>query len=322
MCKFSIIVPCYNIEKNVNFLFNMLSVREYSDYEVIFIDDCSRDQTFDVLCKTQPSRSEYRCFRCFQTQQNGGPGVARNVGLEFAEGEYILFCDSDDGFNIDILPKLDTFLSQHQDSDMIVFPHRVLKNGKTAKVDKYKSYDDSATISPQDIVLGNLAPWAKLYKAQIIRENQLKFPTRWTGEDACFVINYVIHLQKIYKMDYYYYDYIVNRSSITHKKGIDFNQQTTFEILQPIYRKHFPDIEVKMFAKMHLLTKAKQMCAVSLPTKEIRYWFRNENKRYPNWINQMDLQNQSLYNKMIYWAMYNNHALIIKMIMKLREFIY
>lgn len=276
MYKFSIIVPCYNMENNVASLFDMLSIRNYSDYEVIFIDDCSKDQTFEVLCKTQSLKEEYKNFRCFQTAQNGGPGIARNLGLKYATGEYVLFCDSDDLFNLEVLPQLNDFLIKHQDAEMIVFPHQVLKHKKTIQIDRYKSYNDGEEVEAKDIVLGNLTPWAKLYKNQIIQKNQIEFPARLTGEDTCFVVNYIIHLNKIYKMNFYYYGYVSNSSSITHKKGIDFNQKTTFEVLQPIYNKYFPDIEIQMFAKMHLLTRAKQMCAVSLPLKEIRDWFKQE----------------------------------------------
>lgn len=322
MCKFSIIVPCYNIEKNIVALFEMLSIRNYSDYEVIFIDDCSKDQTFEILSKTQALKKEYKNFRCFQTTRNGGPGIARNLGLKNAMGEYILFCDSDDLFDITILPKLNDFLLEHQDAEMVVFPHQVLKKNKTTQVDKYSSYNNGENVKSKDVVLGNLAPWAKLYKAQTIQETQTEFPARVTGEDTCFVVNYIIHITKIYKMNTCYYSYVRNHTSITHKKGIDFYQKTTFEVLQPIYNKYFPEIEIQMFAKTHLLTRAKQMCAVSLPLNEIRKWFDKENKRYPNWINQMNLKEQSLYGKIIYKAMYYNHALIIKLIMKLRELIY
>lgn len=322
MCKFSIIVPCYNIEDSVTNLFDMLSIRDYCDYEVIFIDDCSKDKTFEILCETKLLKEEYKNFRCFQTVQNGGPGIARNLGLVHAVGEFVLFCDSDDLFDIGFLPNLNEFLIKHQDAEMIVFPHRFLKNKKITRIDKYKKYNDGEEVAAKDVVLGNLAPWAKLYKKQIIQEHQIKFPARLTGEDVCFVVNYVIHLNKIYKADCYYYDYVSNRTSIMHKKRTCFNQATTFDVLQPIYNQYFPDIEPQMFAKYHLLTGAKQMCAASLPLKEIKKWFNRENKRYPNWISQMDTNEQSLYCKMIYKAMYNNYALIIKLIMKLRNLMF
>ncbi len=319
MCKFSIIVPCYNIEPNVPKLFQMLHSRDYTDYEVIFVDDGSKDSSFETM---KTLKSDYANYLVFQTVQNGGPGPARNLGIEQAQGEYILFCDSDDEFDIACLPVIDEFLVLHPDADMVVFSHEIIRGGKRIKCDPCSSYADSSVVPPVDIICGNCAPWAKVYKSSIIKENQIRFPARMTGEDTCFVVNYAVYVKKVYKLNRVFYRYIMNKGSVTHTKRNDFNQKTTFELLQPIYRMYFPEIEIEMFANTHLLTKVKQMTDAKCKSSQIKAWLAIENKKYPNWIKHVNYGDQSLYRKLIYKAMYANHVFFLKSILLLRRLIY
>lgn len=319
MCKFSIIVPCYNMESNIPKLFKMLASNDYSDYEVIFVDDCSKDASYKIM---NTLKLEYSNYFIYQTAQNGGPGLARNLGLEHAKGEYIMFCDSDDEFDIACLSLIDHFISTHSDVDMIVFPHEIVRGRKKIKCDSYSSYDDSSLVLSVDIAGGYGSPFAGVYKSSIIKENHIKFPARMTGEDICFVVNYAIYIKKAYKYNLVFYRYIMRKNSITHQRGIDIKHKTTFEILQQIYNSYFPEIEINRFVNTHLLTKAKQMTDAKCSANQIREWFDHENGRYPEWIKKIDYSKQSLYRKAIYRAMYKNQPYLIKLIMFIRRRVY
>ena len=319
MCKFSIIVPCYNISKNVDFLFDMLSCNDYSDYEVVLVDDCSKDDSFDKLCKKYKNFNNYRVY---QTDENGGPGPARNLGLKKANGEYILFCDADDIFDVECLPKIDKFLKDKKDADMVVFPHEVVRGKKSSISDTFSKYEDGTSMKVCDVVSGFGGPFAKLYKADIIRQNDVWFLSRMTGEDVCFVATYATCVKKVYKMDLVFYKYIRNVSSITHTYKADWHIPTTFEILLPIYKEHFPEIEIQQFIEGHLLTKAKQMTEAKCSNAEIREWFESENKRYPDWIKHTVNLNQSIYRRLIYRAMYSCNPISIKLVMFIRRILY
>lgn len=317
MLKFSIIVPCYNIENSVKNLFDMLSPKNYDDYEVIFVDDCSKDNSFEIM---KAMATEYVNFAVYQPEKNGGPGLARNLGLQYARGEYIIFCDSDDKIDTDVLLEIERFLADHAEVDMLVSPHRTLKNGNIASVDAYDKYAHGAQVDKHDVVLGNLAPWGKVYRSDIIKGHQIEFPARRTGEDICFVVNYVTKCNTIYKFDVAYYGYVVSKTSITHKKSKD--SETTFDILQPIYHEYFPTLEVRMFAQNHLLTKVKYLTDHNASIKQIKDFYRKENLRYPNWIQYVDIEKQSMYRKQIYKAMYYNRPLMIKIIMLARRILH
>lgn len=317
MYKFSIIVPCYNIENSVKELFEMLHSKSYSNYEVIFVDDCSKDNSFETM-KTLVS--EYSNFSVYRPEKNGGPGLARNLGLKYAQGEYIVFCDSDDKFDIEVLAKIEDFLSEHTETDMLISPHYSVKKKKTSPVNMYKKYKHGSQVDREDVVLGNLAPWGKFYKTDIIKANQIEFPARRTGEDICFVVSYVTKCNVIYKFDISYYGYVIAQSSITHTKSTD--TESTFDVLQPIYREHFPSLEIRMFAQNHLLTKAKYLTDNGASLREIREYFAEQNERYPDWIKNIDLDRQSVYRRQIYKAIYYNKPFMIKLIMFARKIMY
>mgnify|MGYP003290491664 CR=1 FL=1 len=316
---FTIIVPCYNIGQNAEKLTKMLVNKKYTNYEVIFIDDCSKDDTCGLLslhCKA------YRNFKVFKTTVNGGPGAARNLGLERATGEYIIFCDSDDFFDIRCLGNLDEFIKARKDADWIVAPYKLMRRDKELLVDDYTSVESDRVSKVSYILKGNCAPWCKVYKLSIIRANQLKFPDRMTAEDICFVVSYARYVTICYKFNAIFYEYIMNDSSLTHTDNVNMDTKTTFEVLNDIYKENFPEIEVEKFVNDHLLTMAKRMYSQNVSNRHMEEWFCKENERYPGWIYKIDFFKQPIYRKLIYLAMYWNISILIKFIMRVRNRLY
>jgi glycosyltransferase involved in cell wall biosynthesis len=89
MSFFSVVVPVYNRGCLIRETLDSVFAQEFEDYEVIVIDDGSTDKTVSVL-------REYGDRITLLRQENKGPGVARNAGLKAADGEYVVFLDSDD----------------------------------------------------------------------------------------------------------------------------------------------------------------------------------------------------------------------------------
>ena len=319
MRKFSIIVPCYQIACRVGRLFSMLAPRDYADYEVIFVDDCSPDGSYALMCEAAVN---YPNFRVLQTEKNGGPGVARNCGLSHAEGEYILFCDSDDELDITALDGISSFLASHPTADMLVFPYEVKKGKRLSLADTYPAYASGELLSPEDVLRGHVGPTSKVFRRALIAQNALAFPPRMTGEDVCFLFHFCAVVKEAYKLDIPYYRYIMRRDSLTHSKKTRFEKTTIFEEVAPLLHTRFPELEVEQFVFHHLLTRAKQMTAAGCSNAEIRAFFEEENRRYPNWIAQFDLSRQSLYRRLILTAMSEADPIKIKWIMKLRELLY
>lgn len=92
--RVSIVMPYYNAEKHIKETVESIINQSYKNWELIIVDDCSPSpKTFEVLNEilTMDSR-----IKVMKTEKNGGAGLARNVGINAAKGQYLAFCDSDD----------------------------------------------------------------------------------------------------------------------------------------------------------------------------------------------------------------------------------
>lgn len=106
---FSIIVPAYNAANHIERCLNSLFAQtiNQTQFEIIVIDDCSQDHTLALLnavAQTHPS------LKVAASTQNGGPGQARNIGLDIALGEWVLFVDSDDALQPNALESISLYL--------------------------------------------------------------------------------------------------------------------------------------------------------------------------------------------------------------------
>lgn len=96
----SVIIPSYNREKTIERAVMSVLNQTYKDLELIVVDDCSKDNTVEVLKSIKDDR-----LKIIRLEKNSGACVARNVGIENAQGDYIAFQDSDDEWLLDKLEK-------------------------------------------------------------------------------------------------------------------------------------------------------------------------------------------------------------------------
>lgn len=90
--KFSVIVPVYNVALYLAQFLESLLDQDYTDYEIILVNDGSVDESLDICQKYAAKYSNIVVL----SQENQGSGFARNTGLRVAQGDYIYFCDPDD----------------------------------------------------------------------------------------------------------------------------------------------------------------------------------------------------------------------------------
>jgi len=115
---FTILVAAYNSEKYIRDCLDSLKNQSLSNIQIICIDDCSEDSTWDIM---QEYAANDNRFLLIRNTENLGPSKSRNKGIDVATGEYICFLDSDDWFNCDSLQKTyDIFLSDKQ-IDCVLF---------------------------------------------------------------------------------------------------------------------------------------------------------------------------------------------------------
>ncbi|QNE38422.1 glycosyltransferase family 2 protein [Hymenobacter sp. NBH84] len=115
MLLFSIIVPCYNRAVIIPDTVAAILKQEYSDFELILVNDGSNDETAAVIEKLAAVDSRIQVFH----KENGERGAARNYGARQARGQYLNFFDSDDEMYPNHLRVVQAFLSQHGEAEIM-----------------------------------------------------------------------------------------------------------------------------------------------------------------------------------------------------------
>ena len=171
--QYSIIIPIYNAEATLRRCLDSLVGQQFSDYELLLINDGSTDDS-DAICREYANT--YSCVRYF-AKENGGVSSARNLGLEQAKGEYILFVDSDDYVADNYFAAISAAVKDTS-PDLLLFGYCNLGD-KSAKWSTGEFYESTETgVAKQ--VSGALQKylfsslWNKVFKHDIIDEHQLE----------------------------------------------------------------------------------------------------------------------------------------------------
>lgn len=141
-CFLSIVITTYNSASFVKHIVDNISLLLLPvQYEIIFVDDASKDNTYLLL-------SDYVSTQIFtrliSTDKNGGPALARNLGLDHAIGDYIFFWDSDDLLDPSIFVALYSALSRFPDCDAVFCDSKWINSlGSNLRADKYSYTSDS-----------------------------------------------------------------------------------------------------------------------------------------------------------------------------------
>lgn len=244
----SIIVPVYNCEKYLPKCIESILNQSYSDFELILINDGSKDNSRNICCEYQNKDNRIK----FINQNNMGVSSARNNGLDAATGMYVTFIDSDDVISRDYLSVLLKYESKYN-VDLVCASFRYIKRfgRKEDKVNEFlhiKS-DELQNQFIQYFHTADPGPWGKLFIRQIIEDNKIRFQKGISvGEDRLFNIDYYSHANSIVLVpDVIYYYNCTNSTSAMktfHSNICDFYKQ--------VYdRKSNYLIEKKLDTKFH-----------------------------------------------------------------------
>jgi glycosyltransferase involved in cell wall biosynthesis len=195
----SVIIPVYNAQECLPVALKSVYDQGVDDIEIILINDGSRDKSLAV-CQEYAQRDPRIIVL---DQQNSGPGAARNTGLKAARGQYISFVDSDDYLVPGAYEQLLNAIRQHQ-PDLIIAHFNIIMKGRV--IDRgYVKGDE--TVDKTDFLHklsrrpGSYyysALWNKLYKRQVVQENNLRFDHSYTwGEDFDFNMRFYHHVGKV-----------------------------------------------------------------------------------------------------------------------------
>lgn len=176
--KISIIIPCYNVAKYLKECLDSVVNQTLKDIEIICINDGSTDNTLNILEEYAKEDDRIRVF----SQENKGVAVARNIGLEQVQGEYIMFADPDDYF-IKNAFKIALNKIEDTNSDICIFNHYELNENEITENKNFNVTNKTK----ENLVEYSIYVWDKIYRTKFIKRNNITFCEGLkTAEDVTF----------------------------------------------------------------------------------------------------------------------------------------
>ncbi len=199
MAFFSIIIPAFNCEETLSRAINSVLSQDYHDYEVIIVNDGSVDQTKRVAMEYIERSPKIKLFNI----ENSGPSAARNLGLDNASGQYVLFIDSDDMLQQGTLQYLHEQLDDGH-NDVLIFGFTITD----ANMHPIMDYGAGDAVFSNRAELGNELPglyqanllnqvWNKAYSLNWLKNTAVRFEDYRYAEDRLFVLEILRHVRRV-----------------------------------------------------------------------------------------------------------------------------
>ena len=303
MEKISIVIPCYNVEDTVERCILSIKKQTYENFEAIFVDDGSTDNTSQIIKDT--IKDDERMSYTYKT--NGGLSSARNFGLERITGKYVCFVDSDDYLEKDYVRELyDSIIANDSDISICYF-NRV--------------YEDKTLLNIVEGDYANLirhpAAWDKMYRTSLFKQNNIEFPYgKWYEDLGTFPKLLMMSKKDVSIVRKPLYGYIQNSSSIMHTyDNRIYEMYDICEDLEDFARRH--DIYEENFERLeyinvyHVLGGTMYQSSFrddfsAQTIKDIQDYVR---AKYPNWHKNKLIKDlpifYRIYFKFLHFKCYN-----------------
>jgi Glycosyltransferases involved in cell wall biogenesis len=268
--KVSVVVPVYNTEPYLRQCLESIVSQTLQDIEIICVDDGSTDQSPEILKDFSRSDTRVRVLN----QQNQYAGTARNLAMDAARGEYLVFWDSDDFFEPDALQKMYDQIKHHR-ADICVCganqyleasgeirpSNRYLAEGRLPETPVFNRHTNPDTI----LTFTTVMVWNKMYRRAFLEEHGLKFESWRTSEDVPFSVGALLLAKSITTLPDRLINYRVGRAD-SLVATLDKDPLATFKAWKkvhdtygtlpdfPEYDYFFKVISVLRHTKSHLKT--------------------------------------------------------------------
>lgn len=292
--KLSVIIPVYKAESTIRRCLDSLLNQPHKDIEIIVINDGSPD-TSGEICKEY---AEKHPEVIYIEKENGGVSTARNMGLDIACGDYVVFVDSDDWVYDNYFTTIENVLKE-DNWDLVQYS----QNYTDGKEEKKRVLPDFKSCEAKEIFEHTIEhmckkhinkPIDKVYKRSIIEENHIRFHSDLcVGEDRTFNIVFSLHIKKWRIIsDLIYYVSLENGESLSRQKRDNLDDQIRIaeDFLFDIIEKSSATIEEKdmLIKAIHfdnmraVYTKAKYLHRNKVPyfkrLKELKEYCKQVNK--------------------------------------------
>lgn len=234
--KISVIIPVYNAENEISFAIDSIINQSigFDNIELIIVDDASTDSTKSIINQYQ---NKYENIKLIELENNSGlPGKPRSLGIDNVTSEYIIFLDSDDTYQNDAFEILYNTIT-NENSDFVISSHYINLDGDMVKANLLSTNEKLISFNPLEnqetfdkLSYNHLvAPWGKIFKKELIKNNNIRFPEDSLCEDTYFYFKCLINSKKVSLLpkDYLYiYNTFENKKTAIH--GHDLKKFNNF----------------------------------------------------------------------------------------------
>lgn len=263
MTEISIITPVYNTEKYLRECIESVLNQSFQDFELILINDGSPDNSYKILEEYEKKDSRIKVI----TKENEGQGVARNIALPYAKGNYVLYLDSDDWLEENALQ--DLYNKFQEDNYDVVFFNVYRYYQETGNKNTYRFIDcfysrfgnEVFNIeNAADILFETNGLPFKAYNRKFLVDNNIKYTATKYIEDSEFFIKAVLTAKKMCCLNKCIVNYRVhNESSVsTTHKNIDVFEKT-FYICEKVFLEYYWEYKNDKLLSSYLKNRIQQL---------------------------------------------------------------
>lgn len=319
MVEVSVIVPVYNGELYIDKLIESILAQTFKDFELIIVDDGSKDGTKEVVKKYQKKDKRIK----YIYQKNMRQGAARNNGLKHAKGNYTLFVDSDDLVEKNYIEELHTFITKEEKDIVLCDYDWVYPNGNNERSYGIIDYKDKYNITIQEYFVSAPSPCNKIFKTSFLKDNHFEFAEGIFYEDYATIPALAVYSPKIGYLDKVLYHYIQTSSSTTRNEEYKSYQENIFEATDILYNlvKDTPELhdELEGVIIEHLLYASSVEFNRFHKYKNIDRISEFMHKYFPKYKNNKYYKQNNLKYKILCYLFYKRKYKTIQLMLKIKK---
>ncbi len=214
--KISVIIPIYNSEAYIQRCVESVLTQTYKNFELILVNDGSKDGS-GKICDNIAAQDKRVCVI---HQKNAGAGAARNAGLAIAQGEYIVFVDSDDMLRQGYFE----VLAIHDEDIVFINVDNINEDGKLVKREYMTGFKHLSVDEILRYQMTGKLPWGgvrKCVKSNIIKEHNIEYSHHRVGEEAIYSYQVLRYANTVGFIDQACYCYMLRDDSLSQSKEED-----------------------------------------------------------------------------------------------------
>lgn len=226
--KFSIVIPVYNVEKYIDRCLKSIAKQNYKNYEVIIVNDGTKDNSVEIINKYLKKYDNFKLY----DKKNGGLSDARNYGIKYATGDYLLFVDSDDYINCELLDKLNNILIE-KEYDLVKFKIKLV-NEDGSLIRHERGLNVSKEVSLNEIFSEEFCEpaWTYCYNLKFWGKNNFKYLKGKIHEDFGLTPEIIMNAKNIFYLNFIGYNYVQRENSIISTVTEEKNLKKAYDMLE------------------------------------------------------------------------------------------